>query len=215
MLFRSCPAHPQGAPCPREALTPPSLLLPHFFMGALSVPGVGAVCPRSGAPQRWGLGGVPVLWGGLSTPFLPPPLSLSAAANPIPGLGCAGGWGCLLCCPHTMAEPGLPVTLMSPYHPCPLTGLLVSPNPRGSPGHPHSPTLAPPAQPIPAPAPLQARVGTEAVSHPGDALLLSIPHWVGVPQPGSQQHFFNSTSLCIPPLKPPPSSSCLQPHRPP
>ena len=134
----------------------------------------GVVHPNAGV---WG--GGPVLWGGLSTPFLPPPLSLSAAANPIPGLGCAGGWGCLLCCPHTMAEPGLPVTLMSPYHPCPLTGLLVSPNPRGSPGHPHSPTLAPPAQPIPAPAPLQTRVGTEAVSHPGDALLLSIPHGSG------------------------------------
>lgn len=170
----------------------------------------GVVHPNAGV---WG--GVPVLWGRLSTPFLPPPLSLSAAANPIPGLGCAGGWGCLLCCPHTMAEPGLPVTLMSPYHPRPLTGLLVSPNPRGSPGHPHSPTLAPPAQPIPAPAPLQARVGTEAVSHPGDALLLSIPHWVGVPQPGSQQHFSAAHPHVFLPPKPPPSSSCLQPHRPP
>lgn len=129
-------------------------------MGPCGVSGAGTpwqgLVPSAPGPKCRVLG-VPTPQGGLST-FLPPPLSSSAASNPIPGWGLQGGRGCLSCCP-------CPSSLSPPWP-------LLSPNPLGSAGQPHGLSEPPPAQPITALSPShppELVTRQLPVSHPGDA----------------------------------------------
>lgn len=225
-----CPARPLspgvpsigggGQPSSWGAPNPLTLLFPHRWPVPAVALGLLLVSPgRDGCWVSWdwhaqalGYGG-PDAPGRVSTPFLPPPLSSSAAANPILE---PAGWervSVILSLSFMAAGPGLPVTPVSP----PV------PSPPMEPGQPPGRSQPPLAQPSPAPAPrLDAVPSRLPVPRPGDVAVAApcpapVPSVlrgrgrVGVLPPGSCLCFPAVCACVSPPLLiPTPHPGALQ-----